>query len=85
MQELLPIILGVLFGLLATSGSLPGPKAGWFIAGCVLAGATATFVNGETTTTLVGLFLSFDALLAWCGAVSVVIARRAYRTYILRR
>jgi hypothetical protein len=84
MQEVLPIILGLFFGLLSTSGSLPGPRTVWFIAGCVAAGAIASFVNGEMTSSLAGLLLGLDALLAWCGATAGVAALGAYRAYARR-
>jgi uncharacterized membrane protein YeaQ/YmgE (transglycosylase-associated protein family) len=84
MHEIVPIVLGAVFGTAAISMSLPGPRSGWFIAGCVLAGALASWMNGEVVNSLAPLFISFDALLAWCGALSSLVAVRAFKMYFSR-
>ncbi|MBY8976759.1 hypothetical protein KHP62_13125 [Rhodobacteraceae bacterium NNCM2] len=80
MHEIIPVILGAIFGIATVTIPLPGPRTGWFIAGCVIAGALASWINGELESSLAGLFVSFDALLAWCGALSAVLLFRLYRT-----
>ena len=65
MHELLPVLLGALLGTAAAP--LRGPRAARFVGGCIVAGALASWINGELGSSLAGLFFSFDAFLAWCG------------------
>lgn len=82
MHELLPLVLGGLFGAAAARAALPGPRAAVFVVSCVLAGVVASAINGELSGPLAGAFVSFDALLAWSSA-SVAFA--ASRMLVIRR
>lgn len=76
MHELLPILLGALFGTAAAAAPLPGPRSAWFVGGCIIAGALASWMNGELASSLAALFLSFDALLAWGGGAAAFLGLR---------
>lgn len=71
MKELLPFCTGLAIGW-ALSGLRP--RARWlalpFV--CVPAGALMSWVNGELGTSLWPVFVSFDAILVWAGAVLAV-------------
>jgi hypothetical protein len=69
MRELLPIALGVLVGAGVTrAGVARRTKLLMFVAGCLAAGALASWINGELASEVWALFVSFDALQAWLGA-----------------
>jgi len=77
MKELLPIALGVLVGAGVTHAGVAGrAKLLSFVAGCIGAGALASWINGELTSSVWALFVSFDALQAWIGAAVYVAAVR---------
>ncbi|MCD6030983.1 MAG: hypothetical protein K0S78_3157 [Thermomicrobiales bacterium] len=78
MHELLPILLGAIFGTAAAAAPLPGPRSAWFVGGCIVAGALGSWINGELASSLAALFLSFDALLAWCGGAAAFLGLRYY-------
>jgi hypothetical protein len=78
MHELLPVLLGALFGTVAAA-PLPGPRSARFVGGCIAAGALASWINGELASSLAGLFVSFDALLAWCGGTAAFLTLGYYR------
>jgi hypothetical protein len=78
MHELLPILLGAIFGTAAAAAPLPGPRSAWFVGGCIVAGALGSWINGELTSSLAALFLSFDAFLAWCGGAAAFLGLRYY-------
>ncbi len=77
MHELLPPVFGAVFAAVAMSLPSRGPRALWFVIGSLMAGVLASAVNGELTLALAPLFLSVDALLAWCGAFAMLILVRA--------
>jgi hypothetical protein len=79
MHELLPVFLGAIFGIVAAGAPVPGPRSAWFVGGCAIAGALASLVNGELTTSLAGLFIGLDAALAWCGGTAALLAVRFSR------
>jgi hypothetical protein len=67
MKELVPFALGCLLGV----GLARLPVKARFVllpVACVLAGAVASFVNGELASALWPAFVSIDALLVWAGA-----------------
>lgn len=70
MQELLPVALGLLIGV----GSMRFSKFRWrlttMLAACVLAGATASAINGELSRSGWLVFVSADSLLVWLGAAA---------------
>lgn len=72
MQELLPFGAGLVFGLLLMLWG--GPRSRWFSLPvvCVPLGALFSWINGELGTSIWPLFVSFDALLVWAGAVLVL-------------
>ena len=75
MKELLPIALGVLVGAGVTHAGPAGrAKLLCFVAGCLAAGALASWINGELASSVWALFASFDALQAWLGAAVYVAA-----------
>jgi hypothetical protein len=79
MKELLPIGLGVLVGAGVTHAGVAGrAKLLLFLAGCLAAGALASWINGELARGVWELFVSFDALQAWLGAAVYVAAERAF-------
>ena len=79
MKELLPIGLGVLVGVGVTHAGVTGrAKLLFFVAGCLAAGALASWINGELASSVWALFVSFDALQAWLGAAAYVAALRVY-------
>ena len=79
MKELLPIALGVLVGAGVTHAGMAGrAKLLLFVAGCLAAGALASWINGELASSVWALFVSFDALQAWLGAAVYVAAVRVF-------
>jgi hypothetical protein len=79
MKELLPIALGILVGVGATHTGVAGrARLLFFVVGCLVAGALATWINGELASSVWALFVSFDALQAWLGAVVYVTALRVF-------
>ena len=76
MKELLPIALGLVLGG-AVTHTVRGPrKLPWLVAGCLVLGALASWINGELESGLWSVFVSFDALQVWIGAVVYVAAAR---------
>jgi hypothetical protein len=79
MKELLPIALGVVVGAgLSHTGLAGRAKLLLFVAGCLAAGALASWINGELANSVWALFVSFDALQAWLGAAIYVTALRVF-------
>jgi hypothetical protein len=79
MKELLPIALGVLVGAGVTHAGVAGrAKLLAFVAGCLAAGALASWINGELESSVWALFVSFDALQAWLGAAVYTAAFRVF-------
>ncbi len=79
MKELLPIALGGLVGAGVTHARVAAPaRLVLFVAGCLAAGALASWINGELASSLWALFASFDALQAWLGAAVCVTALRVF-------
>jgi hypothetical protein len=70
MHELLPVVLGALVGTAVMS--LVPTRRRWLALppACAAVGALASAVNGELAEGLPTLFVSFDALLAWAGAMA---------------
>ena len=68
MQELLPVVLGLLISV----GAMNLPRTGWRLAtmlpACLLAGAAASAINGELAQSSWFVFVSVDSLLVWVGA-----------------
>lgn len=86
MKELLPIALGVLVGAGVTRAGVTGrSRLLFFVAGCLCAGALASWVNGELASSVWALFVSFDAVQAWLGAAVYVAALRVYARRSLTR
>jgi hypothetical protein len=48
-----------------------------FPVSCIVVGAVMSWLNGEFTSALWPLFVSFDALLVWAGATVVLAADAA--------
>jgi hypothetical protein len=68
MGEILPIVLGCFLG---TMIRFPRKvRAVLFPIGCIGAGALASAVNGELSSNLWAVFVSFDSLLVAAGAVA---------------
>ena len=68
MQEMLPVMFGLLIGVGTMSLSRTGWKLGTMIPACVLAGAAASAINGELAQSGWFVFVSVDSLLVWLGA-----------------
>jgi hypothetical protein len=79
MGEILPIALGLVVGAAVTHGATGRPKLPWFVSGSVIAGALASWINGELSNAVWQLFVSFDALQAWLGAACYMAAVHAFR------
>lgn len=79
MQEILPFGAGFGLGLLLLfwGGSLPRWLALPIV--CVPMGALFSWINGELAGNWAPLFVSFDALLVWAGAVLVLTTDAARR------
>jgi hypothetical protein len=78
-QELLPLLLGVVIGMVALRAPSRWPSIVYTGLGCICAGALVSWLNGEFSTSLWALFVSVDALLVWLGAASYA-ALRMLRT-----
>lgn len=78
MKELLPFCAG-----LAVGGGLAfaRPMVRWvaFPSLCVPLGALMSWVNGELSSSLWPVFVSYDALLVWAGAMLTLAAIAARR------
>jgi hypothetical protein len=71
MGEILPFVLGCAFA--GTIMALPRRVRPVLVPiGCVIGGAIASAVNGELSSGLWAVFVSFDALLVWIGAASTL-------------
>ena len=68
MQEVLPVVLGVLISVGAMRLSRTGWRLATMLPACVLAGAAASAVNGELAQSGWFVFVSVDSLLVWVGA-----------------
>ena len=68
MQEVLPVVLGLLIGGGAMSLSRTGWRLATMLPACVLAGAAASAINGELAQSGWFVFVSVDSLLVWVGA-----------------
>ena len=80
MREVIPLFAGLLVGgglALVRSMRL---RAVLFPVSCVAVGAAASWVNGELRSEWWALFVSFDAVLVWVGAVAAMAAVRGTRT-----
>jgi hypothetical protein len=68
MQEILPLTLGLLIGVLA----MHLREAGWRMAlipvACLFGGLAASAINGELDESGWFFFVSIDSLLVWAGA-----------------
>lgn len=79
MQELLPVALGGIIGLVVQWIQLYRWRAVVFVVLCAVVGAFASFINGELDEGLAPLFVSADALLVWLGALITVGLATAWR------
>jgi hypothetical protein len=79
MQEVFPVMLGVLFGLAATRLPKSGQKLAIGAPACVLTGVAVSAMNGELTQSGWFVFASVDAMLVWLGAVTVLVGVRGIR------
>ena len=68
MQEMIPVVFGLLIGVGTMSLSGTGWKLATMLPACVLAGAAASAINGELTQSGWFVFVSVDSLLVWLGA-----------------
>jgi hypothetical protein len=73
-KELLPFCAGLATGLGLMS--VRSMRLRWFALpfACVPIGALMSWINGELGTGLWPVFVSFDAILVWAGAVLVLVA-----------
>jgi hypothetical protein len=79
MREVIPLFAGLLVGgglALVRSVRL---RAILLPLLCVVVGGAASWVNGELQSDWWALFVSFDALLVWVGAVAAFAAVRGTR------
>jgi hypothetical protein len=84
MQELLPLLLGVVIGVAYTR--LPAKARPVGPVACIVVGAIASAINGELNEALWALFVSLDALLVWLGAaVAVAVIRLGLEPALSRR
>lgn len=76
MHEFLPITVGIVIGWLIAFL----PRFAWRSSAlpilCIPAGALVSAVNGELTSIVWPLFVSFDAILVWAGATLALVASR---------
>jgi hypothetical protein len=78
MRELLPIAIGIVVAAAAVHVTGRRARLPLLAVGCVVAGALASWVNGELSSSIWDLFVSFDALQAWLGAACYLAASRAF-------
>ena len=71
MQELFPVVSGVVVGSLAMFLRPQWLRIAVFVGGCLLFGLLASFVTGELAEN--PGFLSIDALLVWFGGLIAVV------------
>jgi hypothetical protein len=74
MQELLPVSLGILVGILVAAVRSVRLRTVVYPIASVAAGAAASFLNGELAEEGAAVFLSFDALLVWLAAAVTMAA-----------
>jgi hypothetical protein len=74
MKELLPLCAGFAVGGCLSFVRSARLRTALLPAACVPVGASMSWVNGELGDRLWPLFVSFDALLVWLGAVSTLFA-----------
>lgn len=79
MQEILPFGAGFTLGLLLLFWDSPRPRWLTLPIVCVPVGALFSWINGELAGNWAPLFVSFDALLVWAGAVLVLTTDAARR------
>lgn len=74
MQELLPLVGGLAIGAALTLVGLHWIRWVGFPVACLIVGALMSWLNGELTSAVWPLFVSFDAFLVWAGASLVLAA-----------
>ena len=69
MKELLPLCAGVVVGWCLAF--VRTPRTRWILApvACIPVGALVSWINGELGSDIWPLFVSFDSLLVWGGAI----------------
>lgn len=77
MQELFPIVGGVLIGLGVQQIRNLRVRAIVLVALCLLVGALASFLSGELEVSWG--FISVDALLVWGGALAAILVSTLWR------
>lgn len=77
MQELLPFGGGLAIGFALSLVTMHRLKWVIFPVACLVVGVLMSWLNGELTSTLWPLFVSFDAFLVWAGATLVLSADAA--------
>jgi xanthosine utilization system XapX-like protein len=73
MQELLPFSGGLAIGIAFSLVTMHRWRWLAFPVACAVGGVLQSWLNGELTSTVWPLFVSFDAFLVWAGA-SLVLA-----------
>lgn len=73
MQEWLPVMLGFAIGVGAMQLSRIRWRLAAMVAACIVAGATASAINGELPRSGWLVFVTMDALLVWLGAAAAVV------------
>lgn len=79
MHEVLPIAFGAIAGLLVLPIRRTGLRVAALVVLCLILGALASFINGETMSSLALAFVSFDTVLVFVGAVLTVTAAALWR------
>lgn len=77
MHEFLPFGGGLAIGLALCFVTMHRLRWVAFPLSCIVVGALMSWLNGEFTSALWPLFVSFDALLVWAGATLVLVADAA--------
>jgi hypothetical protein len=72
-KELLPLCAGVVVGWCLSF--VRTPRTRWSLApvACIPVGALVSWINGELGSDIWPLFVSFDALVVWGGAILVLV------------
>lgn len=73
MQEVLPLSGGLAIGIALSLVGMHRFRWVVFLVVCAVVGALMSWLNGELTSAVWPLFISFDAFLVWAGA-SLVLA-----------